>query len=63
MKTEEPLNYELMKQTALEQFRSGKSLYGKDGAFAPSSEKFFGFSPAGEIGKSSGCRGTPYWQS
>ena len=35
MKKEESLEYELMKQKALEQLRSGKSLYGKDGAFAP----------------------------
>jgi putative transposase len=40
MKTEEPLDYELMKQTALEQLRSGKSLYGKDGAFAPLLKSF-----------------------
>ncbi len=36
MKQEEsPLGYEQMKKKALEQLRSGKSLYGKDGAFAP----------------------------
>ena len=36
MKTEkEAFDYEATKQKALEQFRSGKSLYGKDGAFAP----------------------------
>ncbi len=35
MKQEEPLEYEQMKKKALEQLRSGKSLYGKDGAFAP----------------------------
>jgi transposase-like protein len=35
MKTEkEAFDYEALKAKALEQFRSGKSLYGKDGAFA-----------------------------
>jgi len=32
---EEQFNVEEIKKKALEQFRSGKSLYGKDGAFAP----------------------------
>lgn len=40
MKKEEPLDYEQMKQKALEQLRSGKSLYGKDGAFAPLLKSF-----------------------
>ena len=40
MKREEQLDYELMKQKALEQLRSGKSLYGKDGAFAPLLKSF-----------------------
>jgi transposase-like protein len=31
----EPFDYELAKQKVKEQFRTGKSLYGKDGAFAP----------------------------
>ena len=31
----EPLDYEAIKQKVKEQFRTGKSLYGKDGAFAP----------------------------
>ena len=36
MKTEKGgFDYEALKTKALEQFRSGKSLYGKDGAFAP----------------------------
>ena len=36
MKTEkEAFDYEALKSKALEQFRSGKSLYGKEGAFAP----------------------------
>lgn len=30
-----PLDYEAIKQKVKEQFRTGKSLYGKDGAFAP----------------------------
>lgn len=40
MKKEESLDYEQMKQKALEQLRSGKSLYGKDGAFAPLLKSF-----------------------
>jgi putative transposase len=40
MTREEQLDYELMKQKALEQLHSGKSLYGKDGVFAPLLKKF-----------------------
>jgi len=40
MKKDESLEYEQMKQKALEQLRSGKSLYGKDGAFAPLLKSF-----------------------
>ena len=40
MKQEESLEYEQMKKNALEQLRSGKSLYGKDGAFAPLLKSF-----------------------
>ena len=40
MNTEQQLDYEQMKTTALEQLRSGKSLYGKDGAFAPLLKSF-----------------------
>lgn len=40
MNREEELDYELMKRKALEQLRSGKSLYGKDGAFAPLLKSF-----------------------
>jgi putative transposase len=40
MNQENGLDYELMKKKALEQFRSGKSLYGKDGAFAPLLKSF-----------------------
>ncbi|WP_439698178.1 IS256 family transposase [Mucilaginibacter sp. AW1-7] len=40
MKQDESLEYEQMKKKALEQLRSGKSLYGKDGAFAPLLKSF-----------------------
>ena len=40
MRQEETLEYEQMKNKALEQLRSGKSLYGKDGAFAPLLKSF-----------------------
>jgi putative transposase len=40
MKQAESLEYEQMKKKALEQLRSGKSLYGKDGAFAPLLKSF-----------------------
>jgi len=40
MKKEESLEYEQMKQLALEQLRSSKSLLGKDGAFAPLLKSF-----------------------
>ncbi len=40
MKKEESLDYGQMKQKVLEQLRSGKSLYGKDGAFAPLLKSF-----------------------
>lgn len=40
MNDENGLDYELMKKKALEQLRSGKSLYGKDGAFAPLLKSF-----------------------
>ena len=32
---QEPFDYELAKQKVKEQLRSGKSLFGKEGAFAP----------------------------
>lgn len=38
-KNEQP-NYEALKTKALEQLRSGKSLFGKDGAFAPMLKEF-----------------------
>ena len=40
MTREEQLDYELMQEKAFEQLRSGKSLYGKDGAFAPLLKSF-----------------------
>lgn len=36
----EAFNYEALKKKTLEQFRSGKSLFGKDGAFAPLLKEF-----------------------
>jgi len=35
MDKKEKFNYEDLKRKTLEQLRSGKSLFGKDGAFAP----------------------------
>jgi putative transposase len=40
MKQQEQIDYELIKKQALEQFRSGKSLTGKGGAFAPLLKQF-----------------------
>jgi len=40
MSMKEPFDYEGTKKKALEQFRSGKSLFGKDGAFAPMLKEF-----------------------
>ncbi len=40
MKEKEQFDLEEIKKKALEQFRSGKSLYGKDGAFAPMLNKY-----------------------
>ncbi len=40
MNHEQEPDYGLMKKKALEQLRSGKSLYGKDGAFAPLLKSF-----------------------
>jgi len=37
---ETELDFESMKEKALRQLRSGESLYGKDGAFAPLLKKF-----------------------
>lgn len=46
---EEPIDYEQMKEKALEQLRSGKSLYGKDGAFAPLLKQFLEAALEGEM--------------
>lgn len=40
MNKQEPIDYESIKKQALEQFRSGKSLTGKGGAFAPLFKQF-----------------------
>jgi len=40
MSMKEPFDYEGTKKKALEQFGSGKSLFGKDGAFAPMLKEF-----------------------
>jgi putative transposase len=37
---ENDFDFESMKDKALEQLRSGESLYGKNGAFAPLMKKF-----------------------
>lgn len=45
----EPFDYEAAKQKVKEQFRTGKSLYGKDGAFAPLLQDMFNSILEGEI--------------
>jgi putative transposase len=45
----EELNLEEIKKKALEQFRSGKSLYGKDGAFGPMLKSFLEAALEGEL--------------
>lgn len=45
----EEFNYEEVKKKALEQLRSGKSLYGKDGAFAPLLKSFLESALEGEL--------------
>lgn len=47
--TEKKFDYESIKQKALEQLRSGKSLYGKDGAFGPMLKEFIEAALQGEI--------------
>ncbi len=49
MKNEEQFNLEEIRKKALEQFRSGKSLYGKDGAFAPMFKSFLEAALEGEL--------------
>jgi len=46
---EESLEYEQMKKKDLEQLRSGKSLYGKDGAFAPLLKSFLNAALEAEV--------------
>ena len=41
--------YEKMKKKALEQLRSGESLFGKDGAFAPLLKEFLESALEGEM--------------
>ena len=48
-KKEEQFNLEEIKKKALEQFRSGKSLYSKDGAFAPLFKSFLEAALEGEL--------------
>jgi len=48
-KKEEQFNLEEIKKKALEQFRSGKSLYGKDGAFGPMLKSFLESALEGEL--------------
>jgi putative transposase len=48
-KKEEQFNLEEIKKKALEQFRSGKSLYGKDGAFSPMFKSFLESALEGEL--------------
>lgn len=48
-KKEEQFNLEEIRKKALEQFRSGKSLYGKDGAFAPMLKSFLEAALEGEL--------------
>jgi hypothetical protein len=40
MSTNQHSDYDALKKKALEQLRSGKSLFGKDGAFAPMLKEF-----------------------
>lgn len=49
MKEQDHFNLEEIKKKALEQFRSGKSLYGKDGAFAPMLKSFLEAALEGEL--------------
>jgi putative transposase len=48
-KKQEDFDLEEIKKKALEQFRSGKSLYGKDGAFAPMLKAFLESALEGEL--------------
>ena len=48
-KNKEEFNLEEIKKKALEQFRSGKSLYGKGGAFGPMLKSFLESALEGEL--------------
>lgn len=47
--SKENFNYDALKKKALEQFRSGKPLFGKDGAFAPLLKEFLEAAMEGEL--------------
>jgi transposase-like protein len=49
MKKEEGFGLEQIRKKAQEQFRSGKPLYGKDGAFAPMLKSFLEAALEGEL--------------
>ncbi len=49
METQNNINREELKKKALEQFKSGKSLFGKDGAFAPLLQEFLEEALQGEL--------------
>ena len=49
MQVQDPIDYESIKKKALEQFRSGKSLMGKGGAFAPLFKQFLEAALAAEL--------------
>jgi putative transposase len=49
METTNNINREELKKKALEQFKSGKSLFGKDGAFAPLLQEFLEEALQGEL--------------
>ena len=49
METNNNINREELKKKALEQFKSGKSLFGKDGAFAPLLQEFLEEALQGEL--------------
>lgn len=48
-KSTEPFDYEVIKQKLREQFRTGKSLFGKGGAFAPRLQLMLNSKLEGEI--------------
>src|SRR5271167_3901105 len=49
METQNNINREELKKKALQQFKSGKSLFGKDGAFAPLLQEFLEEALQGEL--------------